>query len=35
VVPSLHNREFGNMLRTYVVRSELEPGLAAESVRER
>jgi hypothetical protein len=34
-VPSLHDRELGNMLRTHVVRSELEPGLAAESVRER
>jgi predicted nucleic acid-binding protein len=30
VVPGLHYWEFGNVLRTYVMRSELEPGLAAE-----
>ena len=28
VVPGLHYWEFGNVLRTYVVRSELEAGLA-------
>jgi predicted nucleic acid-binding protein len=28
VVPSLHYWEFGNVLRTYVMRSELEPDLA-------
>jgi len=28
VVPGLHYWEFGNVLRTYVMRSELEPDLA-------